>query len=147
MNWKNFLVNDHDGCERALKRALAERDTERNAKEILEGTRKRDAEEIYRLRRALKFRDRPASEQPSDSQLLSAFVLVTEETPLWRAVNRILEAVALDQNASVCQPNLSNEARQFNAGRLAMAEEVRDILLQKWTEAQRQNREAQTPNS
>jgi len=52
----------------------------------------------------------------------------------------LLEA---DQKVAVCLASLTDAQRHYNAGCLAMCEDLRDALLQKWTEARRQNEETQ----
>lgn len=95
------------------------------------------------VRAALKFKERPAGDQPDEGQILSALALVEEGTPLWRAVHRLLDAMDSDQKSAVCQAGLNAEERAFNAGRLSMVEDMRVALLSKWAEARRSNAEAQ----
>ena len=97
------------------------------------------AREIERLQRLLDFKQRLAGEHPTEAQILSALVVVDESTPLWRALHRMLDLLEADQKSAVCLASLNNEQRHYNAGRLAMCEDLRDALLQKWAEARRQN--------
>jgi hypothetical protein len=110
---------------------------------ILRGTLGQRDAEIEALERALRFKQRPVSEQPTEPQMLSALAVVDDATPLWRALHRILDLIESDQKAAVCLANLNNEQRHYNAGRLAMCEDLRDALLQKWSEARSQNEEMQ----
>lgn len=99
--------------------------------------------EIETLKTALKFSERPAAEKPTEVQILTALELVREDTPLWRAVHRLIDLLESDQKDAVCRAVQTSEDRHYNAGRLAMCEELRSALLQKWVEARRQNQEAQ----
>lgn len=144
MNWK-FWKQPAPPChwQKEHQRAVHFADSLNASLKQMQATLDRRAEEIARLRRVLKFRERPASEQPTEAQILSALVVVDETTPVWRAVHRLLDLLERDQTAAVCLANQSSESRHYNAGRLAMCEDLRDALLQKWNEAQRQNSEAQ----
>lgn len=121
------------------RRAAMERDAEVTS---LEATLAHRAKLIEILQRGTNFKQRPAADQPTEPQILSALCVVDESTPLWRAVHRLLDLLEQDQKAAVCNAAFDGDQRHFNAGRLAMCEDLRDSLLQKWAEAKRENEES-----
>ena len=118
---------------------------EQTGLQILRGTLARRDREIILLEQALQFKRRAPKEKPAEAQVLSALALVDESTPLWRAVHQMLDWLEQDQRTAVCLAQSTDAERHYNAGRLAMCEDLRDALLQKWAEALRENEEAQRP--
>lgn len=61
------------------------------------------------------------------AQLLNG---VTVEAPAVRGILRVVGRFAEGERAGALQAGLGNEARQFNAGRAAAAEDLLETLLQ-----------------
>lgn len=146
MNWK-FWQNF--GCQACELNRLALRNTNLELAARAEQIKRLEAafasrtEEIVRLRRLLAFKQRPASEQPTEAQIFSALVMVDESNPLWRAFHRFLDLHEAQEQAELGMRGLSNEDRQYLAGRASKVEDLRTNLLKIWHDAITKNHEAQ----
>jgi hypothetical protein len=70
----------------------------------------------------------------SDAQMADGFKSMDEDSPQWKAVLSFLDQQLAIERDAVCQRSLSNEAAQYNRGRLAMLEDLRDGLVQAWAQ-------------
>jgi len=69
--------------------------------------------------------------------VMGQFAMVQEETQWFRCVLTLLAKQADMETGSAISPNLSNENRHYNAGRVAGLRDFRDSLLQLWMRSQR----------
>ena len=65
-------------------------------------------------------------------EMLRALAGASEQDPIWRTVGAIIEEQCQIELAALLVPGLSNEAAQYNRGRVAALENLRDTLGQAW---------------
>lgn len=74
-----------------------------------------------------------AQQKRANTQRLLALAGLSDEHPLWRTVLSYADEHARNELAMALAPNLSDSARQYNAGRAASAEDfavaLRDLRL------------------
>jgi hypothetical protein len=87
--------------------------------------------ELGQARMAAGFRALPVV---PDQVMANALKLVDEENGLWRTVHSFIRMQGKVEQTSLCVPGLSNEAAQYNRGRLAMLEDLEAALVQVWVE-------------
>lgn len=97
------------------------------------------------LRAQLGMKEGLAKSPALEPQIHAALVLVDDATPLWRAVHAILDQTQAVELDDAVKPGCTNEERQYHAGRVAMLEDLRASLLQRWAAARQQNHEAGQP--
>lgn len=71
-----------------------------------------------------------------ENEVLNALSGITEEDRAWRAMTAALAYWEGTELAGVILPNLSSEARHYNAGRAANVEALRDWLTGQMKKAQ-----------
>jgi hypothetical protein len=98
--------------------------------------------ELHTVRSKLGLFEDLAKLPPTESHVLGVLALAHDDTNWWRAVLHILRRQTTTENEAACSPNLSSEARHYNAGRAAALIDHLDCLLQLQAKAQRQNEEA-----
>lgn len=77
-----------------------------------------------------------------ETRIISALLVVDEETPLWIAVHALLNAMERDELGAALRPGLSAEDRAYNNGRAAVLSDFRALLLQQWNKARVSNRQS-----
>jgi hypothetical protein len=118
-----------------LRAECSRRDVEAAA--LREEVEKRDAvvekleRELGQARMAAGFRTLAVV---PDQVMANALKLVDEENALWRTVHSFIRMQGKVEQTSLCVPGLSNEAAQYNRGRLAMLEDLEAALVQVWVE-------------
>jgi hypothetical protein len=155
MNWKLWQWPARCAAElnaicAQRDRYMKERDTWRRAaiesgeenSRLEQRLRERDAV-IADLQKQMGWRRVPRVAPETDQQLLSALAVVDDTTPLWRAVHQLIDLHDCEEMEALLRPGLDDQARHYNAGRVAVLTDLRFSLVQKWREAQRVNQETQ----
>ena len=71
----------------------------------------------------------------NEDAILSALGGVHEDNPVFKALVGIIGEQFHQESVAALQPNLTNEARQFNAGRAAAIADLNAHVLRLWQKA------------
>lgn len=68
------------------------------------------------------------SEETGSTEILRKLSSITSMSPSWEAIMLIIAEQKETEEAGVCQPELTDNARNFNSGRLSMVKDFKEIL-------------------
>jgi hypothetical protein len=78
----------------------------------------------------------------SEAEIKSGLLSIEPQHPFVQALNALMENAVGDEQDAVTNPNLTDGARHFNAGRLAHAKDFRGAIAGIIDEAKREQAEA-----
>lgn len=122
--------NELDEINNALRKLLRESEEAMAVRdEHMDRLEKRIAE-LMLLVRFRRITDEPSV---ADQFVVDAFKGISEEDPVWRALHKFIDAQIRLEAENVCLPNLTDAGAHFNRGRLAALENLKEALLQLWS--------------
>jgi hypothetical protein len=75
------------------------------------------------------------AETMTDQEIIAGLATIGSEHPAWRAFAAVLADAVTQEQDNVTAPNLTDGARHFNAGRLALARDLGEAMQRLRAEA------------